>query len=98
MLRESPLKLSFQLFFFRMKFAIKGKMSTVSAPPVTIVAAVIWSIISEDAAICVTATMIGSPVAEYKPKAICSLNDSMPEYVLLQHSRSEERRVGKACT
>ena len=39
-LRPSPLIMHIQLLFVRMSFAIRGKMSTVTAPPVTIVAAV----------------------------------------------------------
>ena len=42
-----------------------------NAPPVTMIEASVVLIRPEEAAIWVTATMIGRPVAEYSPRAAC---------------------------
>src|SRR5699024_2117912 len=68
--------------------ASSGNTSTVSAPPVTITEAVVTEIRPEVEAIWVTATMIGSPVAAYRPSATFSRRVSSPDPVEVHSSRA----------
>src|SRR5690625_5759499 len=68
--------------------AMSGNTRTVTAPPVTIVDAMVVEIRPEEAAIWVTATMIGRPVAEYRPRAVRCRGVRSPEWVV--EIRSEE--------
>jgi hypothetical protein len=63
----------------------------VTAPAETMTEAVVAVMSWEDAAICVTATMIGSPVA-YSPSATCSRLPVMPERVVVHASRRNTGR------
>src|SRR5699024_3153969 len=68
--------------------AMSGNTRTVTAPPVTIVDAMVVEIRPEEAAIWVTATMIGRPVAEYRPRAVRCRGVRSPEWVVEIVSRS----------
>ncbi len=68
--------------------AKKGNTATVNAPPATKIEAVCCCMSSESTASPVTATMIGSPVAEYNPTCSCSRGCMMPEPVDVSTSRT----------